>query len=196
MLYNRNPSIFLTHLVWWRSWIEPSLLGAGGRKLCRVGAEVCVAFFGHVFERTFVLIKHQQLLGPEGGKTSQPLNQDNAFCVTGAGIRYPASPPSPCISTLFLPSHLLTLRQSRSCQAAQASKNKWWPPKCMVKAREVGRAGPPPRAASVTPHRCALFWWTVLITLQKAHRNTLGQNNRNRGEHHALPKYCFIIESH
>lgn len=118
-----------------------------------------------------ILIKHQQLLGPWGGKTSQPLNQDNAFCVTGTGTSCPASPPSPCISSFFLPSHLHTLRQARSCHAASVSKNKWWPPKCMVKARQVGRAGHPLRAVSVTSRWCALYWWIVLITntCQEAH---------------------------
>ena len=107
--------------------------GLGAESLARLGLRcvcVCVCLcqcmrvrdiccvFACVFEWMFVLIKHQQLLGPGGGKTSQPLNQDNAFCVTGAGVSRPASPPSPCISSLPLPSHLLTLLQSHSCHAA------------------------------------------------------------------------------
>lgn len=148
--YNRNLSIFITHLLWWQSRIESSMLRAGSRKprqswgvcvcartrVCVLVRCICCVF---VFEWMLVLIKHQQLLGPGGGKTSQPLNQDNAFCVTGAGVGCPASPPSPRISSPSLPSHLLTPCQSLSSHAAYGSKNKWWLPKCMVKARQVGR---------------------------------------------------------
>lgn len=142
-----------------QSWIESSLLGDGSREPGRLGWRcvymfVCECVWNLLCVRS-VLIKHQQLLGPGGGKTSQPLNQDNAFCVTGAGIRCPASPPSPCMSSLPSPSHLLTLRQSHSCHAAYCSKNKWWLPKSMVKAG---------RLAGLPSLWHDPYWWIVVTT--------------------------------
>lgn len=124
------PACLHNSSLWWQSWIESSSLPAGAvaEAWLNAGAEVCcmcvharrfvVCLCECVLEWMLVLIKHRQLLGPGGGKTSQPLNQDNAFCVTGAGVSCPASPPTPCISSPSLPSHLLTLCQSHSSQAA------------------------------------------------------------------------------
>lgn len=154
-------SVSITHLLRWQSrnpfcW-QQRMWKKAAAEVCVCACAVFVACF-RVHVSSWLSIS--ELLGPVGGETSQPLNQDNAFCVTGAGVetpRFPSFPlhlftpplPSPPTSS---PSVILTAAvQPRAPKINDGFPSAW--------SRPGKLAG-----AGIHLWRGALYWWTLVTT--------------------------------